>query len=71
MPRSVMLAAGRSGEDLLLSVVNSGPIAGEIREGIGLANTRTRLERLYPGRFDFSYRPLEKGGMEVAIRIPD
>jgi two-component system LytT family sensor kinase len=67
----IRVSAECTADHLLLSVVNSGPLVGEVREGIGLASTRTRLERLYPGRFDFSYRPLEKGGMEVAIRIPD
>ncbi len=40
------------------------------RVGVGLANTRARLERLYGARHDFVLRSASKGGVEAAIRIP-
>jgi len=40
------------------------------RTGVGLANTRARLERLYGAKHDFVLRSASKGGVEAAIRIP-
>jgi LytS/YehU family sensor histidine kinase len=41
-----------------------------VREGVGLNNTRSRLERLYGGDHHISFRRPADGGFEVAIRIP-
>lgn len=45
----------------------SGPKPGN---GIGLRNTRERLEHFYPGAFDMQAAPLAAGGFQVAITIP-
>lgn len=39
--------------------------------GIGLTNTRERLDSLYPGQYKFSVQPNGQKGVEVAIVIPN
>lgn len=39
-------------------------------KGIGLANTRTRLEKLYGTNHEFELAPAEGGGLQVTISIP-
>lgn len=64
---------------LRLSVTNDGPEsqlslespdAGPIREGIGLSNTRKRLEALYGEHQTIALRPRPGGGVETIIEIP-
>jgi two-component system LytT family sensor kinase len=38
--------------------------------GVGLSNTRSRLETLYPGRHRFEFHPSPEGGVEVSVVIP-
>ncbi len=40
------------------------------RQGIGLGNTRARLERLYGSDHRFELRPSEEGGAVAQLRIP-
>jgi sensor histidine kinase YesM len=42
----------------------------QFKEGIGLANTRTRLKRCYSGAGSMSYQNREQGGLEVTLRMP-
>lgn len=74
-PGEIAIVARREGDRLRLQIRDNGvglpedwALGGET--GIGLANTRLRLERLYPGnhRFDFSNAP--EGGCQVNIVIP-
>ena len=41
-----------------------------VREGIGLRNTRQRLEQLYSGHHHLELRDAPGGGLEVALAIP-
>ena len=45
-------------------------LAEPVREGVGLNNTRSRLERLYGGDHHIEFRRAAEGGFEVTVRIP-
>ncbi|PYQ31558.1 MAG: histidine kinase [Acidobacteria bacterium] len=62
----------RNGGGQAIPPVRTGKIAGppqEVREGIGLANTRARLKSLYGERHRFTYGVYD-GGFEVEMLIP-
>jgi len=40
------------------------------REGVGLSNTRSRLNQLYGGRFQFDFNNVPGGGLMVGMIIP-
>src|SRR5215468_817601 len=42
----------------------------QIKEGVGLANTRARLEQLYGADYRFDLNNQEKGGLAVCLTIP-
>ena len=71
-PGTLTITARRHGEFLELEVRDNGP--GPVRgpaersQGIGLANTRARLQRLYGERQDFEIHAGE--GMTVRLRLP-
>jgi signal transduction histidine kinase len=69
-PGTLRIAARRAGEFLRLEVRDNGPglDRAEPAPGIGLANTRARLQRLYGGRQRFE---LEAGeGLTVRLDVP-
>jgi signal transduction histidine kinase len=47
-----------------------GPPSQAMGHGLGLSNTRDRLERLYGGRFRFEIDNRQEGGCAVRIEIP-
>ena len=61
---------------LILQVLDNGPGLGDPNasvqpgKGLGLANTRARLETLYGKSHDFVVRGASNGGVEAAIFIP-
>jgi two-component system, LytTR family, sensor kinase len=69
---SVNIRVSRRGDDLLVEVSDTGPgfAVGARREGIGLANTRARLQELYGTRCQFEYGNLPAGGASVRMSIP-
>jgi signal transduction histidine kinase len=69
----IRLRAWRDGDRLELRVRDNGPglpSEGELRGGVGLSNTRTRLRQLYGGAHRFELVCPEKGGLEVVLSIP-
>jgi LytS/YehU family sensor histidine kinase len=70
---SISLRARRDGGRLLLEVENDGPRfaprAPAQGRGIGLSNTRERLERLHPGAHELAVRSTARG-VCVAIALP-
>ena len=65
---SIEIRARRDNGFLRLTVRNDGT-CGQVREGIGLANTRARLKSLYGERHRFSYS-VHDGAFEVEMLIP-
>ncbi len=68
----VAVRARRRGDRLDLQVADDGPglVGVEVREGVGLANTRARLEQLYGEDHRFEFRNRRTGGFEVMLDIP-
>lgn len=68
------VACEKENGDLWMRVFDNGPGADAddagLEEGVGLSNTRRRLEQLYGAEQKLELANLEKGGFEVAIRIP-
>lgn len=74
-PGHVVIRAERRGATLELEVEDSGPgFPGDSltpsREGVGLANTRARLQQLYGARAELEACNLPQGGARVAVRLP-
>ena len=70
-PGTLSIAARLEGASLLIEVRDNGPglvRATEPQQGIGLANTRARLRRLYGERQGFELQAGE--GLTVRLRIP-
>jgi len=68
---SIRVKAARQNGALLIEIRDRGPGFGvPVHDGIGLANTRARLEQLYGPRCRFEYGSAAEGGAEVRIAIP-
>jgi len=46
------------------------PSGNGLRMGVGLRNTRARLEQLHPDRHEFGFGPVEGRGFVTTIRLP-
>ncbi|MEO8452706.1 MAG: histidine kinase, partial [Gemmatimonadota bacterium] len=74
----IEVVARRVGDELVVTVRDSGPTgenadgAALVQEGIGLglSNTRQRLQRLYGTHQRFSLAPAENGGMIAEVVVP-
>jgi signal transduction histidine kinase len=73
--RITVTASRIIGERLALTVSDDGKGVDshelrDLNEGIGLSNTRARLERLYPGSHHVSFATPPGGGFSVTITLP-
>jgi two-component system, LytTR family, sensor kinase len=68
----INLAASRQGDRLCVVVRNDGPLMqhSERAGGVGLSNSRARLQALYGSRQQLQLRMLAEGGCEVSIELP-
>jgi two-component system LytT family sensor kinase len=69
----IQISARRIGDDLRLEVADDGvglQSAGTRGTGVGLANTRSRLEQLYGTRQSLIVAPIESGGVCVTVTVP-
>ena len=69
----VEVRSSLAGGKLLLQVLDDGvglASPGLRRPGLGLSNTRARLEAIYGKEHDFVLRNASNGGVEAAIRMP-
>jgi len=77
-PGTIWVLARVESDRLLIEIANDGvedPPVNRTREknrmtGIGLANTRARLERLYGSEFRLELVPRPHGGMRVLLNLP-
>jgi len=67
----IKIAARRVDDRLLITVTDDGttPVQAKNGAGIGLANTRARLTKLYGEDFSFSLKPFEQGA-QVRLDLP-
>jgi hypothetical protein len=65
-------AAERRAGDLLLRIIDNGPGLRDrpLKPGIGLSNTRERLQQLYQGRQRLEWQDRPEGGLAVTVAIP-
>jgi two-component system, LytTR family, sensor kinase len=72
---TVRIVARRAGELLALEVCDDGvglsaARLSDFNRGVGLANTRSRLQHLYGSGHRFEFRQPPEGGLSVLIAIP-
>lgn len=72
-PGEIRITAERVDDELVLRVADTGRGPGSSNRhgtGIGVANTRARLEQLYGSAQEFCLAPGANGGTEAMIRLP-
>lgn len=71
-PGTVEVAAHLQGDRLIISVVDSGEGSEHATEGLGLglANLRRRMERLFGSRASIRLHRRPEGGTEVTVNLP-
>ena len=70
---TIRVTARRAGDRLELTIGDNGrgaPPPGILQEGVGLTNTRARLEHLHPGRNDVRLSTPPAGGFVVTLSLP-
>jgi signal transduction histidine kinase len=67
---AISIEAHRENGSLRMNVRDDGPGYHGAPEGVGMANTRKRLSRLYGKTAVFSIRNVAEGGLDVTIEVP-
>lgn len=73
---SITIVVNRFADDLLIEVADNGPgadiIEGNLHResGVGLVNTRERLQALYNGKFSLVVAHNQPSGVKVNLRLP-
>jgi len=67
---AIRIAAKRVGDDLVVTIVDSGPGPAGGAEGVGLRNTNERLQALYGDGYRAELRRSDAGGAEAVVRMP-
>jgi two-component system LytT family sensor kinase len=72
---NIAIKASRENGSLQIEVRDGGPgLAGKVHDiagnGVGLANTARRLEKLYGRNHEFTMRNGENGGAMVSVKLP-
>lgn len=70
---TVEIRAARRNGNIEIEVLDDGPgiqPASANGKGIGLSNTRARLDKLYGSAHSFQLSPVEKGGLRVTVTLP-
>jgi len=69
----IAIHAQRNGEQLILRVQDNGPgLIGQaaVAEGLGMRNTRERLQQLYGSAYSATLRTAEEGGVIAEVVLP-
>ena len=69
----IRIAATREDSQLILTIEDNGrglPSLAQMREGVGVANSRQRLEQLYPQNHSFRIEAGASAGVVVTAEIP-
>ena len=68
----IEVTAERHGDSLKLEVRDNGGglVNGKVAEGVGLSNTRTRLQQLYSEHQSFQLANVANGGVAVRVTLP-
>lgn len=76
-PGHIEIRASRLNGALILQVQDNGPglsaahdASGRLHSGVGLSNTRARLEHLYGAMQRFEMADAREGGLQVTLEIP-
>jgi len=71
----IQIRAAKENGNLVIQIKDNGPglsidSRAILKEGIGLANTRKRLSRLYDNHYEFNLEKTRNAGMNATIKIP-
>ena len=68
----ISITTRRNNGMLMITISDDGPGLGEssTRNGVGIQNTRSRLEQLYGDDFEFTVANRSTRGVEVTLNIP-
>ena len=67
---TLTLSARLTASRLVLTVADDGHVAAQIRDGVGIGNTRRRLQHLYGQRHSFTVESRPDSGFAVTVEIP-